>query len=1137
MTRYNQHYLHRLSVLASAIMLASCSLTSSDLNTADKPKVTEGTLGSLVSESLVNKEIVNKSLANTEQNNVNVQLLTRQQRSDKLAKIYRSILTLEPNTQVRAQIQHRMVQLNIAKHEESETLENKAVLAQLVTQYQHLLSTYPDRPENEDIQYQLAKTYDLLGKPKQSILTLEALLKRYPETKHYAELQFRRAELYYNLQQYPLAYQAYQAVLVADNNDNYRLNSLYMSGWSLFKLNRLPEADDKFITVLNDIVAANVANAEDKQHFSFNNVSLSHQSLAKDTQRVLSISLSQQQQAKSLVELLNRQQSNLALADTFEHVLFQNLAHFLLEKELEHDAVLTYQSYLAYSPHSLWAAKFSLALIDLHQQKNQFAKIKTLKERFVDYYGLTSTFWQQENKESKRYALPHLLTFSLAKSRSLYAHAQGLENNDERVPAFAETATWLKKYLDIVAFNNTLLAQNESINEDKSEGENGGKHDIQPIKNLRSQQPNITGKLPTHIAGDLPNLATQEYFLYAEANYEAQQYKKALAVYKMLAYSPLYIEQNEPQKTAHHYANINNKMAENGNAVIDDSAQDMLPLAHIRKESAYATIVTMQSLLAPFIATVTDKKAKPLTSENETTYQHLLADRQQLNDLFIEHYSDDRRAALIAVKAAEYAFEQNNSEDVIRYSNFVLNTYHIDALASNNSNTGTSAETAFKLEKAKLDNTQLDRTKLGNTQLDSIALKQVAIVSQLKANTRYKLKQYAQAEQDYLLALNFVNDKSQQHTLNELVASSIYEQAKAEKDKGTTLANTAAIKHFLRLGKAVPQSTYRANAEFDAANLLLADKKWSRAITVLTQFQQQFPAHQYTSTIPAKLALSYEQLENWSQAAKQLLVIVANTNDTHEKGANNKSTNENRELKRESQYTAAEYYLKAGDLTNAIINFRTYAHQYPEPFSVAQEVRFKMSEFYRETQEPNKRYFWYRKLISFHQKQMKKQPSNNERSTYLASYAAFNLGQAHQQTFNYTKLKVPLNKSLKRKQAAMKQAIKYYQLVFEWQLAEFVPQANYSIGQIYRDLANDVMTSERPKGLDELALEEYEFVLEEIAYPFEEKAIEVHQANAERAWSNIYDQWVKESLAVLAEIDPAKYNKYETVPEVFDAIF
>lgn len=1064
MTAFNKHYVTRLSVLTASMFIASCSLMTSD----EKRAVSSETLGSLVNESVTTEQGKSDTLK--------IQLLTRQQRTDKLVKIYRSILTLEPDRQVRAQIQHRMVQLDIEKYEKNETLENKEVLVQLVNKYKNLLSTYPNRPENEEIQYQLAKTYDLLGKAKASILTLESLLTNYPNTQHYAELHFRRAELYYNLEQYPLAYKAYQAVLAADNNEYYRLNSLYMSGWSLFKLNRLPEADNNFISVLNQIASANYPKtvaAKNKQgNVGFDYVSASHKSLAVDTQRVLSISLSQQQQAKSLVELLNRHQSLLTGTLPFDHVLFENLADFLVEKGLEHDAILTYQAYLNYAPHTRWAAKFSLVLIDLYQQKNQFSKVRTIKERFVDYYGLTSSFWQQANEEDKGVVLPYLSEFSLVKSRRLYAHAQELEGDKERVDAYGETVLWLKKYLNLVDYSNKQISQ---------------------------QKLEVTDK---------PNLANQEYFLYADANFEAQQYEKALNVYKMLAYSPLYLKQEDV-----HTNEFNNS---------EDLSLDFLPLVHIRKESAYASIITINELITSFTLNANNdykkgSKKEPMVDER---YQNLLADRQQLTDLFIEHYGDDRRATLIAVKAAEYAFDHNNIDDVIRYSDFVLNTYNVNYSSSEQSN---NKLTLLKpeVEKRKFKKPELRKHNL--PKLDNIALKQVAIVSQLKANIRYQFKQYSQAEHDYLLALNFVNEDAKKQVLNELIASSIYEQAKSQKALATELGNESAIKHYLRLGQMVPQSKYRANAEFDAANLLLAGAHWSRAIDVLKQFKQQFPLHQYTSTIPAKLAFCYENLGDWSQAAKQLLVMVANEKDV--------------ELKRESQYTAAEYYLKAGDVSNALVNFRAYAHQYPEPFAIAQEVRFKMSEFYRETNEPNKRYFWYRKLIKSHQNKVKFSEEKLERSTYLMSYAAFNLGQAHQQTFNQIKLKVPLNKSLKRKQVAMKKAIHYYQLIFQGQLAEFVPQANYSIGQIYRNLARDVMKSERPKDLDELALEEYEFVLEEIAYPFEEKAIEIHQANAERAWDNIYDEWVKQSLAVLAELDPAKYNKYETVPEVFDATF
>ena len=69
------------------------------------------------------------------------------------------------------------------------------------------------------------------------------------------------------------------------------------------------------------------------------------------------------------------------------------------------------------------------------------------------------------------------------------------------------------------------------------------------------------------------------------------------------------------------------------------------------------------------------------------------------------------------------------------------------------------------------------------------------------------------------------------------------------------------------------------------------------------------------------------------------------------------------------------------------------------------------------------------------------------------------------------------------------------------------------------------MSSQRPQDLDELALEEYDLLLEEIAYPFEEKAIEIHTNNAQRAWQNIYDNWVEKSFAALAELEPALYDR------------
>ena len=53
--------------------------------------------------------------------------------------------------------------------------------------------------------------------------------------------------------------------------------------------------------------------------------------------------------------------------------------------------------------------------------------------------------------------------------------------------------------------------------------------------------------------------------------------------------------------------------------------------------------------------------------------------------------------------------------------------------------------------------------------------------------------------------------------------------------------------------------------------------------------------------------------------------------------------------------------------------------------------------------------------------------------------------------------------------------------------------------------------------------EQYDVLLEEQAFPFEEKAIELHEANAQRTGDGVYDEWVQRSFDVLAKLKPARY--------------
>jgi tetratricopeptide (TPR) repeat protein len=52
-------------------------------------------------------------------------------------------------------------------------------------------------------------------------------------------------------------------------------------------------------------------------------------------------------------------------------------------------------------------------------------------------------------------------------------------------------------------------------------------------------------------------------------------------------------------------------------------------------------------------------------------------------------------------------------------------------------------------------------------------------------------------------------------------------------------------------------------------------------------------------------------------------------------------------------------------------------------------------------------------------------------------------------------------------------------------------------------------------------------MLEEQAFPFEEKAIELHEGNARRAAAGIWDEWVRQSYAALAQLKPGRWARAE----------
>ena len=122
---------------------------------------------------------------------------------------------------------------------------------------------------------------------------------------------------------------------------------------------------------------------------------------------------------------------------------------------------------------------------------------------------------------------------------------------------------------------------------------------------------------------------------------------------------------------------------------------------------------------------------------------------------------------------------------------------------------------------------------------------------------------------------------------------------------------------------------------------------------------------------------------------------------------------------------------------------------------------------------------------------------------------------------------MPLQDSLAAKRARMEDALDAYGRAADYGVEDVTTAATYEIAELYHQLSRDLFESERPPELNAAELSQYDILLEEQAFPFEEEAISVHEVNAARTVDGIYDEWVKKSIDALAELMPVRYAKHE----------
>lgn len=389
-----------------------------------------------------------------------------------------------------------------------------------------------------------------------------------------------------------------------------------------------------------------------------------------------------------------------------------------------------------------------------------------------------------------------------------------------------------------------------------------------------------------------------------------------------------------------------------------------------------------------------------------------------------------------------------------------------------------------------------------------------------RANALFDIGRWQEAEEAITRTFELVDLSPQQaKKFHENRATAIYKQAEALQMMNQT---KEAAAEYLRVAVVEPNAKVRPTAEYDAANLLLQLEEWGPAIEVLESFRKNYPNHELIPTLPAKLSLAYEKAGRWGQAARELETIAASNKES------------NPEVAKEAYWQAAKLYDQTNNAEKAIALYKSFYWTYEEPFNQRMEAQERLAELYKKTGDINKRNFWLDKIVDNY---FKGGDKNTAQTQQLAAKSASELADPVFQRYKNIELTQPLKRSLKTKRSAMQSTIKAYTRIAEIGIISETTKSTHRIGEVYRDFAKSIMTSERPRGLDDLALEEYELLLEDQAIPFEDKAIGIFQTNTERTLDGAWDEWIQRSFESLEKLNPARYKKPELKEDYIDEIF
>ncbi len=340
----------------------------------------------------------------------------------------------------------------------------------------------------------------------------------------------------------------------------------------------------------------------------------------------------------------------------------------------------------------------------------------------------------------------------------------------------------------------------------------------------------------------------------------------------------------------------------------------------------------------------------------------------------------------------------------------------------------------------------------------------------------------------------------------EAQALAIYQQGKEELAAHN---KEQAIAQYVRVAQELPRANIAADALYEAINLSVANELWPTAAATIELFQKLYVSHPRYKDATRQLSNVYLKLGQSDRAALVFEKISAQDSD--------------KSVQMAALWQAAELYESKNKLDDAIRAYLSYASTYRAPYPQYLESMNKLVALYSKKRDVKAVATWQENILSADKKAVASYKT--DRTNFIAAQAALELAKTQQAKFSGVQLREPLAQRLREKKQFMQEAINLYGQAAAYRVSAITTESTYAIGDIYQHFSKALLNSERPSNLSADELEQYNILIEDQAFPFEEKSIEFHEINLARSADNTDSKWIRESFNALKALFPSRYAR------------